>query len=177
MENGTGPKMLHRKYICSKLCLSQLIHSPVWLGMKRVRVRDCRAYPNDMVHRVDVTVAHVHPDGSDGETVVLPWTVDDHGLMGTGRGRWGVSAGRGVPWRRRVRGQGVGWHWTSQWRNGEHICNTEAGRQNPPRPHCRACSQPSPRQPCWDREHGGKTNTFMFNKKIKKQYKNISIGK
>lgn len=28
--------------------------------------------PDDVVHRVDVTVAHVHPDGSDGKSIVLP---------------------------------------------------------------------------------------------------------
>lgn len=28
--------------------------------------------PNNMVDCVDVTVTHVHPDGSDGETIVLP---------------------------------------------------------------------------------------------------------
>lgn len=56
-------------------------------GQQAARMRDGRAHPDDVVHRVDVTVAHVHPDGADGEAVVLPRTVDDHGLMGTGRGR------------------------------------------------------------------------------------------
>lgn len=41
--------------------------------------------PNDMMHCVNVAVSHVHPDGSDGETIVLPQTVDHNGLVWTGR--------------------------------------------------------------------------------------------
>ena len=40
---------------------------------------------NDMMHCVNVAVSHVHPDGSDGETIVLPQTVDHNGLVWTGR--------------------------------------------------------------------------------------------
>lgn len=39
---------------------------------KLTRKRDCRSYPNDMMHCVNVAVSHIHPDGSDGETIVLP---------------------------------------------------------------------------------------------------------
>lgn len=44
------------------------------------------SYPDDVVHRVDVTVSHIHTDGSDGKSIVLPQTVDHNGLVGTGRG-------------------------------------------------------------------------------------------
>lgn len=110
-------------------------------------MRDCWSYPNDMVHRVDVTVSHVHPDGADGEAIVLPWTVDHNGLMGTGRSRWRIPAGRGISWRRRVGGQGMGRHWASQWRHSKHICKKAASHQSWSWPRQRPGSQPQHASP------------------------------
>ena len=41
------------------------------LGRKTDK-KDLCSYPDDVVHCVDVTVANVHPDGSDGKSIVLP---------------------------------------------------------------------------------------------------------
>lgn len=65
-----------------------------------------------VVHSVDVAVAHVHPDGLQGETVLLPRDVDDNGRLQTGRAERQVAVGGGVPGRgvggERARGDGTG---------------------------------------------------------------------
>lgn len=53
--------------------------------------------PNNMMHCVDVTVPDVHPDGSDGEAVVLPQTMDHNGLVWAGGSARRIPAGRGIP--------------------------------------------------------------------------------
>lgn len=59
-------------------------------------------YPDHVVDSVDVAVAHVDADGSQGEAVLLPRAVDDDGRPQAGDGQRGVSARGGVP------GRGVG---------------------------------------------------------------------
>lgn len=65
-----------------------------------------------VVHSVDVAVAHVHPDGLQGEAVLLPRDVDDNGRLQTGRAERQVAVGGGVPGRgiggERARGDGTG---------------------------------------------------------------------
>lgn len=93
-------------------------------------------HPDDVMHGVDITVSHIHPDGTHGEAIVLPRAVDHDGLMGTGRRSRGVPARRGIPGGGGVRGQGMGRHGTAQWRNSKHVCNRESSRQR------WACSHP-----------------------------------
>lgn len=50
--------------------VNRRILQAAWKG-KQTRKRVC-SYPDDMVHRVDVTVPHIHADGSDGKSIVLP---------------------------------------------------------------------------------------------------------
>lgn len=162
----TGPKcQLNRKTACKWVSANLFILQDGW-EWKLTRMRGGWSYPNNMVHRIDVTVSHIHPDGSDGKTIVLPGTVDHNRLMWTGGSCWRISAGRGISWRRRVRGQGVGGHWTSQGRNSKHVCNTEASHQSRFWSHKRPCSQPTPHQPCHDRELGCNRNPFLSNKEI-----------
>lgn len=49
------------------------------------------------MHRVDITVAHVDPDGLQGEAVLLPGGVDDNGRPQAARAEGEVPAGGGVP--------------------------------------------------------------------------------
>lgn len=143
-EPETGPTcQLNRKSARQYDSAHLFILQDGW-EWKPPRMRGCWSYPNNMVHRIDVAVSHVHPDGPDGETIVLPWTVDHDGLVWTGRRCWRIPAGRGISWGRRVRGQGMGGHWTSKRRNGKHICNTEVRHQSQSRSRKYPCSQPTP---------------------------------
>lgn len=67
----------------------------------------CRdTYRYHMMHRVDITVTHVDPNGLKGEAVLLPWGVNDNRWLQAAGAEWQVAAGGGVT-RRRVGGQGV----------------------------------------------------------------------
>lgn len=62
------------------------------------------------MHRVDVAVTHVDPDGLKGKAELLPWCVDDDGRPQAAGAERQVPAGRGVTrW-------GVGGQWA--WRDG-----------------------------------------------------------
>lgn len=62
------------------------------------------------MHRVDIAVTHVDPDGLQGEAVLLPWGVDNNGRLQAAGAEWKVPIGGGVTgWR--VGGQGA-------WRDG-----------------------------------------------------------
>lgn len=55
-----------------------------------------RTHPDHVMHGVDVRVAHVDPDGLQGEAVLLACSVNDDGGFGVGDGGRKVSARRGV---------------------------------------------------------------------------------
>lgn len=52
------------------------------------------------MHRVDVAVTHVDPDGLQGEAVLLPRDVDDDRRLQTGGAQRQVTVGGGVAGRR-----------------------------------------------------------------------------
>lgn len=64
------------------------------------------------MHRVDITVPHVDPDGLQGEAVPFPCGVDDDGRLKTAWAEGQVSAWRGVTGgrigRERARGDRAG---------------------------------------------------------------------
>lgn len=51
-------------------------------------------HPDHVMHRVDVRVSHVDPDGSESEAVLLSRSVDDDGGLDAAHG-WGQVSARG----------------------------------------------------------------------------------
>ena len=53
-------------------------------------------HPDYVMYGVDIRVSHVHPDGPQGEAVLLARPVDDDGGFDVDYGRRKVSTGGGV---------------------------------------------------------------------------------
>lgn len=165
-ENGTGPKyQLIRKYVCCYACLSQLTHSPVWLGIKRNQDERLLVLPR----RCGAPCrCHCHPH-------TPGW-----------RGWWTHSSSLSCGWPRADADwqrllTSPGWERNPVKKKGPRTgsgetLGSQVGRQRTYLQqrsqssarcwsHTHACSQPSPRQPCWDWEHGYKTNAFTLAEK------------
>lgn len=83
MPNSTTEKNTKRKRKWVPRCYRNTQHAsvyytldhgyPLWAGWKGKWTRmKLSSYPDNVVHGVDVTVSHIHADGSDGKSIVLP---------------------------------------------------------------------------------------------------------
>lgn len=93
------------------------------LGIETSVLKTCTdTHQHHVMHSIDVTVAHVDPDGLQGEAKFLPWGVDDDGRPQAAGAERKVSTGRRVTGRR-IGGKRAWRDWTGLKATGRVICD------------------------------------------------------